>query len=166
MIVRRALAADLPVLAPLFDRYRQFYGQPADLERARAFMAERIELNESVVFLASHGGEAIGFVQLYPGFSSVRAARTFALNDLYVAGDRRRGGVGRALVEAAVEHAREAGAVGLSLVTGADNRRAQALYEGLGWARETAFVEYGLSLEAETKNAAPVSRGGADLAQG
>lgn len=146
MIVRRAETPDLPVLAPLFDRYRQFYGQPADAERARAFLGERLRLDESVVFLALHGGEAIGFVQLYPGFSSVRAARTFVLNDLYVAEDRRRGGVGRALVQAAVAHAREVGAAGLSLVTGVDNRRAQALYEGLGWARETAFVEYGLPL--------------------
>lgn len=146
MIVRRALAADLDVVAPLFDRYRQFYGQPADLERARAFLEKRFSRDEAVVFLAFHGGEAIGFVQLYPGFSSVRAARTFVLNDLYVVGDRRRGGVGRTLVETAVEHAREAGAVGLSLVTGVDNRRAQALYEGLGWTRETAFIEYGLSL--------------------
>ncbi len=164
MIVRRALAADLAVLAPLFDRYRQFYGQPADPERARAFLAQRLELDQSVVFLAFHGGEAIGFVQLYPGFSSVRAARTFVLNDLYVVGDRRRGGVGRALVEAGVDHAREVGAVGLSLVTGVDNRRAQALYEGLGWARETAFVEYGLSLGRDRgyENAAPVSRSGAD----
>lgn len=164
MIVRRALASDLPVLAPLFDLYRQFYGQPADLDRARSFLAERLGLDESVVFLAFHGGEAVGFVQLYPGFSSVRAARTFVLNDLYIVGDRRRCGVGRELVEAATAHARAVGAVGLSLVTGVDNHRAQALYEGLGWTRETSFVEYGLSLGRERayENAAPVSRSGAD----
>jgi ribosomal protein S18 acetylase RimI-like enzyme len=146
MIVHRALPADLDLVAPLFDRYRQFYGKPSDPERARRFLAERFRHGESVVFLAVEGETAIGFVQLYPGFSSIGTSRTFVLNDLYVEAGRRRTGAGRALVEAAVAHARRVGAAGLSLVTGVDNITAQALYEGLGWARETAFVEYGLSL--------------------
>jgi ribosomal protein S18 acetylase RimI-like enzyme len=146
MIVHRALPADLDLVAPLFDRYRQFYGKPSDPERARRFLGERFRHGESVVFLAMEGEAAIGFVQLYPGFSSIGTSRTFILNDLYVEADHRRTGAGRALVEAAVAHARRIGAAGLSLVTGVDNITAQALYERLGWTRETAFVEYGLSL--------------------
>lgn len=146
MIVHRALPADLDLLVPLFDRYRQFYGKPSDPERARRFLTERFRREESVVLLAREGEAAIGFVQLYPGFSSIGTSRTFLLNDLYVAAERRRSGAGRALVEAATAHARRVGAAGLSLVTGVDNPAAQALYEGLGWTRETAFVEYGLLL--------------------
>ncbi len=146
MIVRRASADDLDVLALLFDGYRQFYDQPSDPARARAFLAERLDREESVVFLAFEGGEAVGFTQLYPSFTSVGMARTFVLNDLYVASDRRRGGVGAALIEAAVEHARQVGAVRLSLSTGVGNRTAQALYERRGWVRETAFVGYDLVL--------------------
>jgi ribosomal protein S18 acetylase RimI-like enzyme len=152
MIVRRALAADLDALAPLFDRYRQFYGKPADLPRARRFLGDRFRHGESVVFLAVEGEAAIGFVQLYPSFSSIGTSRTFVLNDLYVEADRRRTGAGRALVEAATAHARHVGAAGLSLVTGADNAAAQTLYENLGWRRETTFVEYGLSLAGRAGN--------------
>jgi ribosomal protein S18 acetylase RimI-like enzyme len=152
MIVHRALPADLDLVAPLFDRYRQFYGKPSDLERARRFLGERLRNGESVVFLAVEGETAIGFVQLYPGFSSIGTSRTFVLNDLYVEADHRRTGAGRALVEAAVAHARRVGAAGLSLVTGVDNGSAQALYESLGWTRETAFVEYGLALASAAGN--------------
>lgn len=147
MEIRRALPADLPSLAPMFDRYRQFYGQPSDPDRARRYLAERFEREESVVFMAFEATRALGFVQLYPGFSSVRAARTFVLNDLYVEADARRGGTGRGLVAAAVAHARAAGAAGLSLQTGVANQAAQRLYESLGWRRQTAFLDYGLSLE-------------------
>jgi len=146
MEIRRALPADLPALAPMFDRYRQFYGRPADPERASAFLAARMDRGESVVFLALEAGRAVGFVQLYPGFSSVGAARTFVLNDLYVEPDARRGGAGRGLVAAAIAHARAAGAAGLSLQTGVGNQAAQRLYERLGWRRQTDFLEYGLSL--------------------
>ncbi|MET3663862.1 GNAT family N-acetyltransferase [Caulobacter sp. 1776] len=146
MIVHRALPADLDQLVPLFDRYRQFYGKPSDPGRARRFLGERLRREESVVFLAVEGEATIGFVQLYPGFSSIGTSRTFVLNDLYVEADHRRTGAGQALVEAATAYARRVGAAGLSLVTGVDNTTAQALYEGLGWTRETAFVEYGLAL--------------------
>jgi ribosomal protein S18 acetylase RimI-like enzyme len=146
MEIRRATLADLPVLATLFDRYRQFYGQPADADRARRFLAERLEREESVVFMAFEARRALGFVQLYPGFSSVGAARTFVLNDLYVEADQRGRGTGRGLVAAATAHARSTGAASLSLQTGVANDAAQRLYESLGWIRETRFLGYGLSL--------------------
>ncbi len=146
MEIRRAAPADLPALAPLFDRYRQFYGQPSDPDRAWRFLAERLERGESVVFMGFEARRALGFVQLYPGFSSVSAARTFVLNDLYVEADRRGSGTGRGLVAAATAHAREAGAVSLSLQTGVANDAARRLYESLGWMRETRFLDYGLSL--------------------
>lgn len=148
MEIRRALLADLAALVPMFDRYRQFYGQPSDPERARRFLADRFEFGESVVFMAFETGRPLGFVQLYPGFSSVGAARTFLLNDLYVEADARRDGVGRGLVEAAVAHGRATGTAGLSLQTGVTNQAAQRLYERLGWRRQTDFLDYGLSLEA------------------
>ena len=108
--------------------------------------SERMARGQSVILLALEAGEAVGFVQLYPSFSSIRTAATFILNDLYVEPGRRRGGAGRRLVEAAAVLAREAGAAGLSLVTGADNLAARTLYERLGWTRETRFLEYGLDL--------------------
>lgn len=131
--VRRADASDLDALARLFDAYRQFYAQPADLARARAFLAERIASNESVLLLAEHASTAVGLVQLYPLFSSVRTGRIWILNDLFVAPTARRLGVARALLRAACAHGRATGALGLQLETTRDNSKAQALYRSEGW---------------------------------
>jgi len=131
--VRRADARDLDALAGLFDAYRQFYKQPGDVAAARAFLAERIAHDESVVLICEHAGAAIGFVQLYPLFSSVRLGRSWLLNDLYVTSQARRLGAARALLDAACAFARKRGALGLELETGRDNVAAQALYRSAGW---------------------------------
>jgi ribosomal protein S18 acetylase RimI-like enzyme len=131
--IRRADANDLDALAGLFDAYRQFYKQPSDITAARAFLAERIARDESVVLVAEQDDRAVGFVQLYPVFSSVRLGRTWLLNDLYVAPQARRLGAARALLDAACGFARERGALGLELETGQGNATAQALYRSAGW---------------------------------
>jgi ribosomal protein S18 acetylase RimI-like enzyme len=145
--VRQASVADLEALVPLFDGYRQFYGKPSDISVARAFLLERFKHNQSVIFIATESdGSAVGFTQLYPSFSSVSAARTFSLNDLFVAPAVRRSGVGLKLLEAAVEFGRAVGAIRLSLSTATDNESAQALYVSRGWVRDTRFYTYNLSL--------------------
>ena len=131
--VRRAGVNDLDALATLFDAYRQFYAQPADLARARAFLTMRIAGDESVLLLAEHASTAVGFVQLYPLFSSVRTGRIWILNDLFVAPTARRLGVARELLRAACAHGRATGALGLQLETTRDNPNAQALYRSEGW---------------------------------
>src|SRR3982751_1059915 len=113
--VRQAVLSDLPVLAPLFDAYRQFYGRPPDLAAAESFLRERLTRHESTVFLAHAEIGPVGFTQLYPSFSSVSLARTFVLNDLFVVASRRRTGVGSALLRAATDHARSLGAVRVTL---------------------------------------------------
>ena len=142
---RRATLADLDAVAPLFDAYRQFYGQPCDVTRARAWLSDRMQGGESVVLVAAHDGRTSGFLQLYPMFSSVRTARLWILNDLFVASDARRSGVARALLDAAAQFAREDGAAGLMLETGRDNAPARALYRAAGW-DEDASQWYSLPL--------------------
>lgn len=145
--VRPANIHDLETLAPLFDGYRQFYRQPSDLARARDFLAERFAHHQSLVLLAcGEHGAGLGFTQLYPLFSSVRTVRIYLLNDLFVAPDARRYGVGKALLNASGEHARALGAASLWLQTGLDNAPAQALYESLGWKRDRDFCDYALTL--------------------
>jgi ribosomal protein S18 acetylase RimI-like enzyme len=145
--IHQATADDLDNLVPLFDAYRQFYGQPTDLPRAHAFLAERFARNESVVLIAMDSSRSVGFTQLYPLFSSVRTVRTYLLNDLFVAADARRHGVAAALLRAAAEHGRAMGIASLSLSTAHDNVPAQRLYESLGWKRDDHFREYSLSLK-------------------
>ena len=145
--VRQATIHDLDLIAPLFDGYRQFYGQPADLGLAQRFLRDRFQQRESVVLLAvDEEGEGVGFVQLYPLFSSVRAARSYLLNDLFVAPTARRRGVAAALMHEAVDFARAVGAVAMSLSTAHTNESAQRLYESLGWKRDEEFREYSFAL--------------------
>ncbi len=92
------------------------------------------------------GAGAVGFAQLYPSFSSVRAARIYILNDLFVAATARRRGTGASLLRSAAEHARASGAVRLKLSTETKNVPAQRLYTALGWRRDEDFYEYALSL--------------------
>jgi GNAT superfamily N-acetyltransferase len=144
--IRRASIDDLGLISPLFDWYRQFYEQDSDVAKAEKFLAQRLQHHESVIFLAFDGADAVGFTQLYPGFSSVSMARTFLLNDLYVVASHRRHGVGALLLKAAVAHAQSAQAVRISLTTNVANTTAQAVYEAQGWAREQAFLTYNFKL--------------------
>ena len=147
-VISRAGPADLDALAVLFDAYRQFYGQPSDVPRARDWLRSRLRVGESVVLLARRGGAMLGFVQLYPMFSSVRTAKTWILNDLYVDPAARRGGIARNLLDAAAKHAREDGAAGISLETTQDNAAARALYRAAGW-NEDATQWYSLSFSKQ-----------------
>lgn len=134
--IHRAGPADLDALAALFDAYRQYYGQPADLPRARDWLRSRLRVGESVVLVAKREAKMVGFVQLYPGFSSVHTDRTWILNDLFVDPAARRCGVASALLESAATFAREDGAVSLSLETARDNDAARAVYRAAGWVED------------------------------
>ena len=147
--VREATSDDVERLAPLFDAYRQFYERPSDLELCRTFLASRLDRHESVVFLAEEEGAALGFVQLYPLFSSTsaRPGRLWLLNDLFVVPSARARGVGRDLMNRARQLAEETDACGLELVTARTNQRAQSLYEALGYRRDDDFFRYELHLD-------------------
>ena len=138
----RAELDDLDALAPLFDAYRRFYGQPSDIAGARAFLADRFKRGESVIFLAVVDGAIVGFTQLYPSFSSVSMKRLWVLNDLFVTPDARKSGAGRALLERAERWAAETGAKGLTLSTQLTNLGAQRLYEACGWTKDDEFIHY------------------------
>ena len=146
MIVRQAQLSDLDVLTELFDLYRQFYLYPQDLTLARNFLEERIGNQESVIYLAENERhEGLGFVQLYPSFSSTLAGKVWILYDLFVHPGARSQGVARALMKRAERLAIETDAVEINLATATDNVEAQALYESLGYQRDEDFFVYALS---------------------
>src|SRR5262245_13346329 len=144
---RLATPDDLASVAALFDAYRQFYKQPADLPRARDFMRARLERKDSVVLIAESAGKVLGFCQLYPLFCSILAAPTYVLYDLFVTPDARGTGAGRTLMLAAQSYAAETGAARLELSTAKDNTVAQSLYESLGWMRDQTFFVYSKTLQ-------------------
>ncbi len=149
--IRPATPADLDVAAALFDAYRQFYAQPADVARARRFLAERLDAGDTTLLLALDAdGSGLGFTHLFPSFTSVGTAPLVILNDLFVAPAARGRGVGQALLVAAEAHARAAGAVRLVLQTATDNDAAQRLYERAGWTRDRSFVTFERTIGGES----------------
>lgn len=148
MRLYEAVAADAAQLAPLFDQYRQFYGQPADEAGAREFLAARLRAGESTVFFLADANREnfAGFVQLYPSFSSVSMRKLWILNDLFVAEPFRRRECARQLLARAEEHARATGAKGLTLKTASDNIAAQSLYQDCGWKMDEFFLTFSKSV--------------------
>lgn len=145
--VRSAGAADLDGLVPLFLGYLHFYGEAAEDDAVRAFLAGHLEAGTSTILLAEQRGHPVGFAQLYPSWESLSLTSRWILYDLFVAPDARRTGAGRALMEAALAHARSSGAGSLSLDTANDNLAARALYESVGFVRDEEFITYHHTLE-------------------
>ena len=142
--VRAATLPDLEALAPLFDAYRGFYQQAPDLEKSRSFLRERLANGDSVIFLAEQHGSVLGFTQLYPLFSSIACRRLWLLNDLFTIESARGNGVGRALMDAARDHAVRTGASAIELSTAHTNLPAQRLYESLGYVADQTYRVYTL----------------------
>jgi TetR/AcrR family transcriptional repressor of bet genes len=145
--ITRASSTDAAVIARLFDKYRQFYQQPANPRLAKRFIGDNLQKERSVIFLARDiDDKALGFVQLYPGWCSVAAKPLYTLYDLFVSTEARQRGVGRELMLAAQNFARRQRACRIDLETAVDNFSAQNLYEDLGYERETSFYKYSLEL--------------------
>lgn len=147
MTIIRCTEKQAALIAPLFDAYRGFYHQSPDMDGAEKFLSERLKNNESVVFAAvDKFGKALGFVQLYPTFSSVSIKKLWILNDLFVVPEARKQGVGESLMEAARKFAMETHAKGLQLETGVENITAQRLYEKLGYIKNVETYQYFLKV--------------------
>jgi GNAT superfamily N-acetyltransferase len=141
-----ASSQHLEGVSKLFDRYRMFYQQPADLGAARSFIQERLQKRDSKILVAINENQLIGFTQLYPSFSSVSMKPIWILNDLFVAESDRQQGVAKLLIGAAADFARGTGAVRIALSTQVSNITAQSLYKSLGYTKDEDFYHYALSL--------------------
>ncbi|KKK36831.1 acetyltransferase [Mesobacillus campisalis] len=146
MEVYQAGMEDLEGIAGLFNLYREFYEQGSDLEGTKTYIKERLENQDSVIFVAKNEEHYLGFTQLYPTFSSISMKRAWILNDLFVVADARKQGVGEKLLDKAKELAIETGAKSLSLSTASDNISAQRLYERYGYKRDEEFYHYDLTI--------------------
>jgi len=138
----KAGIADVGDAAPLFAAYREFYGEPHDLEASSAFLTERLERDESVLLLARDDDRCVGLVQVYPAFSSTVLAPIWILNDLYVDDSARGSGVVDQLLTTTAELATEAGCVAIELATQHSNTRAQAVYARHGYVLDEEFRHY------------------------
>ncbi len=130
--IRLASATDAPAFGRLLHAFNTEFGEPtpdADVIAERA--APLIESGEVTVLLAGEGPD--GFAELRFRPSLYTGALDAHLEELYVVPERRGHGLGRALLEAAMERARERGAAHIELGTSEDDVAARALYESTGF---------------------------------
>jgi GNAT superfamily N-acetyltransferase len=140
-------AAQYESLLPMIAAYQRFYDvEEIEEERNRAFFKRFLDPSEHGMLLAAWEGERLlGYCCLYWHMSSLAAAETVLMNDLFVDPRARGRGVGRALIEASAAIARERGAALLEWSTAPDNVAAQRLYDSTGAARST-WLGYELPL--------------------
>ena len=139
MRITRATPGDAAAVAPLFDAYRAFFTGGNRLDESRRFLEERLVRDESVIFLARDGHEAVGFTQLYPLWSSWYCGRIWFLSDLYVKEGARKRGIGRQLVERVIEHARETHAASVMVELPRREPHLEEFYRRLGFGRDEVF---------------------------
>lgn len=132
MTVRRAKVADAHDVARLLHDFNTEFGEETP---GVAVLAERvadfIEKGEAVFLLAGDGPDGIAQMRYFRSLWS--GGLDAYLEELYVIPDLRGGGIGRALLESAMEAARAAGATRMDLNTGETDTAARALYEGAGF---------------------------------
>jgi ribosomal protein S18 acetylase RimI-like enzyme len=132
LAVRRATVADAETIGRLLHDFNREFDESTPGPRA---IAERVrELlvgDETVVLLGGDGPYGIAVLRFRP--SLLTTALECYLAELYVVPDQRGHGLGRALMEAAIEFARRRGADHMDLGTSEDDVAARALYESLGF---------------------------------
>ncbi len=142
-MIQQATLKDLDILTTLFEAYRNFYKKDAAPDTAKVFLQERIEKEESVIYLVyNEEGKAVGFTQLYPLFSSTRMKKLWLLNDLYVVPTERGKGFSKALIERAKQLAQDTNACKIMLETAKTNDIGNQLYPATGFELDTDFNWY------------------------
>ncbi len=129
---RRAGEGDVEAVAALLAEFFDVeeVGRPDD-ETLHAGVARLIGADEAEFFLA--GDPPVGVAEVRYRWALMSQAEDAYLEDLYVRESHRRRGLGRALLEAAFERARERGAVRIELGASEEDTEAIAFYEALGF---------------------------------
>lgn len=145
MRVRPAAPEDYPAWLPLWDGYNAFYGRsgPTALapEVTALTWARLLDPAEPMVaLLAEEEGLVLGLAHYLFHRSTTFAGPNCYPADLFTVAAARGKGVGRALIEAVYERAREAGAPRVYWQTHESNATAQALYDQV--AERSGFIVY------------------------
>jgi ribosomal protein S18 acetylase RimI-like enzyme len=144
MLIEQCTVSHLTQFANLFDTYRVHFGQPSDPIESKAFIEDRLTKNQAVIFIAieEESKEFMGFTLLYPMFSSLKARSTWTLNDMFIAENYRSFGVATRLLEKVKQFSEETEAQWVTLKTGTENLKAQALYEKFGFKKDKSHFYY------------------------
>jgi ribosomal protein S18 acetylase RimI-like enzyme len=139
--IRPAVLADVDNLVPLFDAYRSFFAGEKPVG-SKEFLTERLTKNDAVFFMSFKNKTATGFLTLYPLFSSWYATRIWFLSDLYVAPEHRNQNLGKDLVAAAQEFAKQQASPSIMVEIPHREPHLIKFYERLNFERDKNFDLY------------------------
>jgi GNAT superfamily N-acetyltransferase len=146
--VRPIRLEELDEVLPLIAGYQTFYGAEPDVERNGRFFSKFLHPSEEGLLLGAWvDGSLVGFATLYWFFSSTKAAESVLMNDLFVRGGLRGKGIGRALIQSALDETRRRGAAHLEWFTAPDNATAQRLYDSVPGAGRSTWYAYEIDAE-------------------
>jgi GNAT superfamily N-acetyltransferase len=143
--IRDIERADYAAWLPLWNGYNAFYGRsgPTALpdEITQSTWQRFFDASEPVFALVAEAdGALIGLTHYLFHRSTTLIAPICYLQDLYTTPERRRTGVGRALIEAVYRRAQEYGSPRVYWQTHETNRLAQRLYDQV--AERSGFIVY------------------------
>ena len=145
-VITKATIEHYKDVGALFDLYRQFYKYKTNLKASTKYIKDRINQNESFIFICFYKKEPAGFVQLYETFDSLNINKKLILYDLYVDKKYRKNGIGRKLMDKAKKLAKFKKIQNIELSTAKNNKKAQSLYESLDYKRDKEYYNYFLEL--------------------
>lgn len=136
--VRLASPDELPIVARLLGEFRDWWRKSEPGDEAIEVDAGRILEGGDGEYLIAHdaSGQPAGVAQVRFRWSVWTSAPDCWLEDLYVSAAARGEGLGRRLVEAVIELARERGCARVELDVNEDNEAAIALYVACGFRTE------------------------------
>ena len=130
------------------EEYRRFCGFNVSPEATKDFFNKLHTEMRAVTFIAiSERDEVMGFINLYPSYSTLSLRKIWILNDLGVSSKYRRLGVAQALIKKSIEFAKESDAIRIELKTAKTNLNAQKLYSEIGFQIDQGNIYYSVPIK-------------------
>jgi|SRR5664279_661005 len=130
--IRRASGEDAPAIARLLHDFNtEFSESTPGVAALTSICRQLLDGGEMTVLLGGSGPDGLAALRFRTAMWTGQPEAH--LQELYVVPAQRGGGIGRALLDALMAAAREAGATGIDLNTGETDTAARALYESAGF---------------------------------
>jgi GNAT superfamily N-acetyltransferase len=145
LVIRPVVPADLEQWEPLWEGYNRFYQRTVPADVTSMTWSRFFDAYEPVhAMVAENGGRLLGLVHFLFHRNTTMIGPVCYLQDLFTAEAARGQGIGRALIEAVYERAKDAGSPRVYWQTHETNLTAMKLYDRV--ADRSGFVVYRRSL--------------------
>ncbi len=136
IVIREASESDLPALLSLYAELNDDLGEVLSVEQARAIFARIKSYPDYKVYLAWADDEVIGTFELLIMDNLAHVgAKSGVVEDVMVSQNRQGQGIGKLMMEFALERCREAGCYKMALSSNLKREAAHRFYDSLGFER-------------------------------